>query len=66
MDPRHPERGDQHLQLGHPRIDGRARLGGGEGADLFYAGLVVGLVITQNGVRSDAIRLGKDIIGTIV
>lgn len=32
----------------------------------FYAGLCVGLVITDNAVRSDGIRLAKDVIATVV
>ena len=32
----------------------------------FYAGLVVGLLITDNKVRDAAIQLGKDIIGAII
>ena len=32
----------------------------------FYAGLTVGLVITDNKVRGDAIDLGRAIIGAII
>ena len=32
----------------------------------FYAGLVVGLLITDNKVRAVAIQLGKDIIGAVL
>ena len=32
----------------------------------FYAGLVVGLLITDNKVRGAAIQLGKDIIGAVL
>lgn len=32
----------------------------------FYLGLAVGLVITGNHVRGDAIQLGKDIIGAVI
>ena len=32
----------------------------------FYAGLVAGLAITQNGVRGDAIQLAKDVIGSVI
>ena len=32
----------------------------------FYAGLVVGLLITDNKVRAAAIQLGKDIIGAVL
>ena len=32
----------------------------------FYAGLAVGLIITDNKVRGAAIQLGKDIIGAVI
>ena len=32
----------------------------------FYAGLVVGLVITDNKVRAAAIQLGRDIIEAVI
>ena len=32
----------------------------------FYAGLAVGLIITDNHVRTDAIDLGKAIIGAVL
>ena len=32
----------------------------------FYAGLVAGLLITDNKVRGAAIQLGKDIIGAVL
>ena len=42
-----------------------ASIAGGLGVR-FYAGLAVGLVITNNHVRSDAFDLVKAIIGTII
>lgn len=32
----------------------------------FYAGLVVGLVITENHVRADALQLAKDALGAVI
>ena len=40
--------------------------GDGARASRFYAGLAVGLIITDNKVRHAAIQLGKDIIGAVL